>query len=224
MFGVTTSGGEEVRRLLEDAGREVAVFHANGTGGRVLESLVGEATFQGVLDFTTTELVDELVGGIASAGPNRLGGGMRDSGVPLLFVPGALDVINFLVHPESVPASFAKRLFHQHTPVATLMRTSVEESLQLAAIVAKKLARATGEVRVLIPAGGFSALDSPGEPFHDPVADAAAFTNALRELLDATVPMIVDSHNINDPAFAALAAEQFLALTQSEAPAMQRRQ
>ena len=160
MFGVTTTGGECVRQGLATAGHDVAVFHANGIGGQILEKLAAQGAFSGVLDWTTTELADELVGGIASAGPHRLEAAGA-VGVPQLFVPGAMDMVNFGPR-DTVPARFADRTFQQHTPVATLMRTTVDENTTLGGLAAKKLNAAVGPVEVVIPARGFSALSAPG--------------------------------------------------------------
>jgi uncharacterized protein (UPF0261 family) len=208
MFGVTTMGADRVRQRLTAEGLEVAVFHANGLGGAALERLVSEGRIGGVLDWTTTELADELTGGCASAGPGRLTAAGH-AGLPQVFVPGAMDVINFRL-PEAVPPCFSGRTFHAHTPAVTLMRTSAEESRELGEIVAAKLNKAKGPVRVLIPGRGFSALDLVGEPFHDPAADAA-FTEALRVKLDPAISCSVLDLHINDAAFADAAADEYIA-------------
>jgi uncharacterized protein (UPF0261 family) len=210
MFGVTTAGGEHVRAALARSGREVAVFHANGNGGRVLEKLVHEGRIGAVLDWTTTELADEVAGGIAGAGPGRLEAAGQE-GIPQLIVPGAIDVINFGA-PETVPARYAGRLLHQHTPLATLMRTNADEAREIGRLMAGKLGKATGPVRVLIPDGGFSALDAPGQPFHDPVADGA-FVDALTTHLPPGIEVEHSDLHINDAAFAELAASRFLDLS-----------
>lgn len=210
MFGVTTAGGNMVRENVFASGREMAVFHANGIGGQVLESLVVNGSLGGVLDWTTTELADELVGGIASAGPHRLEAATA-RGIPQLVVPGAIDIVNF-GPPESLPAAFADRTTHRHTPTATLMRTSADESAELGRIVAKKIAAANpGSVAVLIPTKGFSALSAPDGPFADPVADGA-FIDALRGEIRTDIAVELVEHNINDAAFANLAAQRFIEL------------
>jgi len=209
MFGVTTAGGGRVRALLEEAGCEVVVFHANGAGGATMEELIGQGLFAGVVDWTTTELADELVGGIRGAGPRRLeAAGAR--GVPQVVVPGALDVVNF-GPPESVPTRFAGRRFHAHTPAATLMRTSAAESAALGELIADKLNRARGPVRVLIPEGGFSALDAPGRPFEDREADAC-FTGALLAALRPEIAVERSVEHINSESFAGAVAGAMLAL------------
>lgn len=215
MFGVTTAGGEHVRRALAAAGREVAVFHANGNGGRTLERLIRTGQVSGVLDWTTTEITDEVVGGIATAGPHRLEAA-GEAGLPQLVVPGAVDVVNF-GGPETVPARFSGRTLHQHTPVATLMRTSADEAYEIGRVMAGALARARGPVRVLIPDGGFSALDAPGQPFADPAADKA-FVAGLSSALPAAVAVEHSAHHINDARFADLAARRFLDLASAGGP------
>lgn len=210
MFGVTTQGGNLVRQNVFASGREMAVFHANGIGGQVLESLVSNGSVAGVLDWTPTELADELVGGIASAGPHRMQAA-TERGIPQLVVPGAMDIVNFGPR-ESIPAEFADRLTVQHTPTATLMRTSADESSELGKIIAAKIAgAASGSVAVLIPTRGFSALSGPDGPFSDPVADSA-FIDALRADIDTDITVELADHNINDAAFAELASQRFVEL------------
>lgn len=209
MFGVTTPGTEAVRARLEQLGFEVAVFHANGVGGRIFERLIDENRFRGVIDFTTTELADELVSGYATAGPERLTAAARH-GLPQVVVPGALDVINFGA-PDTVPRRFAGRVFHQHTPVATLMRTNAAEYSQLATVIAEKLNRARGPVVVALPLGGFSELDAPGGPFYNPQADAG-FVEALERLLRPGIEVVRSECSINDERFAEVVVEHFLRL------------
>jgi uncharacterized protein (UPF0261 family) len=199
MFGVTTAGGNRVRAALEDAGCEVVVFHANGAGGATMEELVARGLFAGAVDLTITELADELVGGLRTAGPRRLeAAGAR--GLPQVVVPGGIDVVNFGA-PESVPARFKGRRLHAHTPATTLMRTSIDESRALGALVAEKLNRALGPVRVLVPEGGFSALDAPGAPFENEAADAA-FVSALEAELRPGIPVERLPDHINSETFA----------------------
>jgi uncharacterized protein (UPF0261 family) len=174
-----------------------------------MEELVEQGLFAGVVDWTTTELADELVGGVRSAGPRRLeAAGAR--GVPQVVVPGALDVVNF-GPPDSVPARFAGRRFHAHTPAATLMRTSAAESAALGGLIAEKLNRARGPVRVLIPDGGFSALDVPGGPFEDRAADSS-FAEALVAALRRGVAVERSAEHINSEPFARAVAGAMLAL------------
>lgn len=207
MFGNTTPCVEIAKALLEQAGYEVLVFHATGTGGRTMESLVAEGLIAGVLDITTTEWADELVGGVLSAGPQRLEAAAR-AGVPAVVVPGCLDMVNFWA-PDTVPEKFRGRTFYQHNPNITLMRTTAEECRRLGAILAEKLNRSTGPVSVLIPRGGLSMIDAEGGPFWDPAADGALF-DALKENLRADIRVIELEANINEPQFARACAAELL--------------
>ena len=209
MFGVTTAGGARVRAALEALGYEVVVFHANGVGGATMEELIGQGCFAGVVDWTITELADELVGGIRSAGPRRLeAAGAR--GLPQVVVPGAIDVVNFGPR-ETVPARYAGRRLHAHTPSTTLLRTSADESAALGRLVAAKLNRATGPVVVLAPLGGFSALDAPGGPFEDPAADVA-FAEALRAGLRPGIVLRELPEHINSEPFVRAVVEAALSV------------
>jgi len=199
MFGVTTPCVQAAREYLEDLGYETIVFHATGTGGRAMESLVEEGIVDGVLDVTTTEWADELVGGVLSAGPERLDAA-GERGIPQVVSTGALDMVNFGPR-DSVPEEFEGRLFHVHNPQVTLMRTTPEENAELGRIIAEKLNAATGPTALALPLGGVSMLDVEGEDFYDPEADAALF-DALREHLDADVELIERETDVNDEEFA----------------------
>ena len=207
MFGVTTRGGTLVRRFLEAAGCEVVVFHANGTGGRTMEALIARGTFAGILDWTTSEITDEIAGGICTAGPDRLEAAGAH-GVPQVVVPGAVDVINIR---GAIPRRFAKRTYHMHLPTVPLIRTSVRESREVGAFIARKLNAARGPIRVLIPEGGYSALDIAGGPFEDRKANAA-FVTALRADLRPEISVEVLPVHINSEGFARAAADAMLAL------------
>jgi uncharacterized protein (UPF0261 family) len=209
MFGNTTGCLEAAVPLLEAAGYEVLVFHATGTGGRALETLVASGLVAGVLDITTTELADELVGGVLSAGPERLDAAARH-GVPAVVAPGCLDMVNF-GPPETVPQRFAGRRFYAHNPQVTLMRTSPEESAALGQLVAGKVNASRGPVQVLLSRRGLSVIGAPGGPFHDPAADAALF-EALESGLRPGISCLSLDCGINDPAFARAAVEALLAL------------
>jgi uncharacterized protein (UPF0261 family) len=198
-FGNTTPCIDRARGLLEAAGYEVLVFHAVGTGGRTLESLIESGMVTGALDLTTTEWADELVGGILGAGPTRLEAAAR-KGVPAVVSTGCLDMVNF-GPPESVPARFAGRRFYQHNPQVTLMRTTPEENSELGAILARKLNLSTGPVTVVLPLRGGSVISAPGQPFHDPAADQALYA-ALKGNLRRDIPVIELDCLINDPPFA----------------------
>jgi uncharacterized protein (UPF0261 family) len=203
MFGVTTPCVTKARAVLEEAGYEVLVFHATGTGGRTMEELIRAGFIEGVLDLTTTELADELAGGVLSAGPDRLTAA-GEKGIPQVVSAGALDMVNFGA-PETVPARYAARLFYRHNPQVTLMRTTVEENAELGRILARKLNAAKGPTAFLLPKGGVSAIDLPGKPFHDPAADAA-FVRELKAKLAPHVTLIERDADINDEAFAGEAA------------------
>jgi uncharacterized protein (UPF0261 family) len=215
MFGVTTPCVDRARRYLEEQGLEVLVFHATGVGGQAMEALIRDGRVDGVLDLTTTELADELVGGVLSAGPDRLeAAGLR--GIPQVVSLGALDMVNF-GPADTVPDRFAGRNFHVHNPSVTLMRTTPEENTALGAQIADVLRRARGPVTVLIPKRGVSALDAPGRPFHDAKADEALFS-ALKSGLagDRRVKVIEREEHINDPAFADAAAAALVGLLNSK--------
>ena len=204
MFGVTTACVSTAREWLEERGYEVLVFHATGAGGRALESLVAEGFLAGVLDVTSTELADELVGGVLSAGADRLEAAGR-RGVPQVVSTGALDMVNFGAR-ETVPARFANRTLHVHTAEVTLMRTTAGECAELGRRIARKLSAATGPTALFIPLRGVSQIDADGQPFHDPDADAALF-GALRAGLAPTVEVHEVDQHINEPQFAVAMAE-----------------
>ena len=199
MFGVTTPCVTKARETLEANGYEVLVFHATGSGGRAMEDLIRNGFIAGVLDATTTELADELVGGILSAGPNRLEAA-GEVGIPQVIAPGALDMVNFAA-PNTIPEKFQDRTFYQHNPTVTLMRTTVEENARLGEIMAKKLNKAKSPTTVVIPSKGVSAIDKDGQPFHSPEAIQTWTTN-LKANLDQKVNLIETESHINDEDFA----------------------
>ncbi len=207
MFGVTTPCVTKAREILEAAGYEVLVFHATGTGGQAMEDLVKGGFLAGVLDATTTELADELVGGILSAGPDRLEAAGQ-SGLPQVVAPGALDMVNF-GPPDTVPEKFSDRLFYQHNPTVTLMRTTAEETAELGRTMARKLSEAQGPTTVIIPTQGVSAIDKTGQPFDSPEARAAWIDNLKAHIGDTVTVIEMDAH-INDDAFATKLAETLL--------------
>jgi uncharacterized protein (UPF0261 family) len=206
MFGVTTPCVERVRAALRERGFEPLVFSANGVGGQSLERLVAEGHLAGVVDVTTTELADRLVGGILPAAEGRLGSAGR-MGLPQVVSVGALDVVNFGPW-ETVPERFRGRTLHRHNAAVTLMRTTPEESAQLGHELAERLASGTGPRAVVLPLRGGSALSAPGGPFHDPAADAA-LAAALRARLPVDVDLIELDTHINDPAVADALVESF---------------
>jgi uncharacterized protein (UPF0261 family) len=199
MFGVTTPSVTRARETLERLGYEVLVFHATGTGGQSMEALVESGFLSGVLDLTTTELADELVGGVLSAGPHRLEAAGR-AGIPQVVSLGALDMVNF--GPiETVPERFRDRNLYVHNPTVTLMRTTPEECAQLGRQLGEKLSAATGPTALFVPLRGVSMIATRGQPFHDPGADQALF-EALRESVGDNVEVHELDVDINDPQFA----------------------
>jgi uncharacterized protein (UPF0261 family) len=208
MFGNTTACVQAAKAILENAGYEVLVFHATGTGGKTMESLIEAGLAAGVLDITTTEWADELVGGILGAGPTRLDAAAK-TGTPAIVTPGCLDMVNF-GGPETVPAKCAGRLFYQHNPQVTLMRTTTEECAELGRILAEKVNAYTGPVTVLLPKKAISVISAPGQKFYSPEADEALFS-AIKEQLEPRIPVIELECEINDPEFAEACARTLLA-------------
>ncbi len=204
MFGVTTPCVTAARRSLEERGYEVLVFHATGTGGQAMERLVEDGAFRAVLDMTTTELADELVGGVMSAGPHRLEAAGR-KGIPQLVCPGAIDMVNFGSR-ETVPAQFRGRTLYVHNPSVTLMRTTPEECAEIGRITAIKLNRAIGPVTVLIPLRGVSAIDKVGGPFYSQEA-LNSYRSALKTSLSPNIRLVELDAHINDEKFALVAAD-----------------
>jgi uncharacterized protein (UPF0261 family) len=199
MFGVTTPCVTAARERLEELGYEVLVFHATGTGGQSMEALMRGGFIAGVLDITTTELADDLVGGALSAGPERLEAA-GELGLPQVVSLGALDMVNFGPR-DSVPERFRDRLFYEHNPTVTLMRTTPDECAELGRRIARKLNAAQGPLTLFVPLRGVSMIAVEGQPFHDPEADEA-LVGALREGIDPSVDVRELDTDINDPAFA----------------------
>jgi uncharacterized protein (UPF0261 family) len=207
MFGVTTACVTAARRILEQSGYDVLVFHATGTGGQAMEQLIEDGAIQAVLDLTTTELADELVGGVMSAGPHRLEAAGR-KGIPQLVCPGAIDMVNF-GPAETVPIKFRTRKLYVHNPTVTLMRTTPEECAAIGRITATRLNRATGPVTVLIPLQGVSAIDKLGGPFYSPEA-LDSYCGALKATLSSAVQLVELDAHINDDSFARAATDLLL--------------
>lgn len=214
MFGVTTPCVDAAREFLEEKGYEVLVFHATGTGGKVMERLIEEGYFKGVLDITTTEWCDELVGGLLAAGPNRLEAAGKHK-VPQVVSVGALDMVNF--GPiDTVPEKFKGRKFYKHNPTVTLMRTTVEENKKLGEIIAEKLNKAEGPTVLMLPLKGVSMIDAEGQPFYGPEEDKILF-DTLRENIDRSkVELIEMDAHINDKEFALTAAKKLLELMENK--------
>ncbi len=211
MFGVTTPCVTTARERLEELGYEVLVFHATGTGGQSLEALARAGFLVGVLDVTTTELADELVGGVLSAGPDRLEAA-GELGLPQVVSLGALDMVNFGPR-ESVPERFAGRNLYVHNPTITLMRTTPEECLELGRQIGRKLSAATGPVALYIPLQGVSMIAVEGQVFHDPEADEALL-RGLHETLRPNVEVHELDTDVNDAAFATAMADRLHAMIQ----------
>ena len=209
MFGNTTPCVDRARQIFEAAGYEVLVFHATGTGGETMEGLIADGYVSGVFDVTTTEWADELCGGVFTAGPHRLEAAAR-AGIPQVIAPGCLDMVNF-GGVETVPTKYQDRNLYRWNPNVTLMRTTPDENAELGRIIAEKANRSTGPVAVLIPLGGVSQLDSAGNPYWWPEADAALF-GAIKQNLRADISVVEIDHNINDPAFAAEAVRRLRAM------------
>lgn len=207
MFGNTTACVTEAKLILEEAGYEVLVFAATGAGGRAMESLIESGMVAGVLDITTTEWADELVGGVLGAGPERMDAAAKAK-VPAVVVPGCLDMVNF-GERDSVPEKFAGRNFYVHNSQVTLMRTNPAECSELGRIIAEKVNAYTAPAAILIPRKAISVISAPGQPFHDPAADAALRDAIVRH---SRLPVEEFDAEINDPAFARACAERLLGL------------
>ena len=207
MFGNTTECVDAARKTLEAAGYEVLVFHATGTGGKTMETLVADGLIKGVLDITTTEWADELCGGTLSAGPTRLEAAGK-AGIPAIVTPGCLDMANFGAR-ETVPGKYEGRNFYIHNPQVTLMRTTPEECTQLGKILAEKVNAYTGPATVLLPTKAISIISAEGQPFYDPAADAALFA-AIKENLSPDIGLIEVDAEINAPEFAEACAQALL--------------
>lgn len=208
MMGVTTTCAIAMTKHLEDAGIEPLSFHATGAGGRTMESLVSTGLVTGVADMTTSELADELVGGICSAGPERLTAAGR-MGCPQVVSLGGLDMVKFGSR-DSVPERFGGRVLFEHNPQITLMRTDRDECEELGRRVAARLNTASGPTAVLIPRAGFSQISVEAQPFHDPSADAVLIDTLLHDL-ESHVEVYDLATHINDPAVAKTAADALIA-------------
>ena len=215
MFGVTTPCVDRVRQSLEAEGLDPLVFHATGSGGQAMEELVADGLIGGVLDITTTEVADELVGGVMPCGPWRFDM-IVQKGIPYVMSLGALDMVNFGAR-DTVPQQFADRLFWVHNPQVTLMRTSVEENRRLALWIAEKVNRSTAQIEILIPEQGISMLDAEGQPFHDHDADHALF-ETLEQEIQQTDDRRVTRHpfHINDIEFSEAIVEAFLRVSKNQ--------
>jgi uncharacterized protein (UPF0261 family) len=217
MFGVTTPCVTQVRERLESKGYDCLVFHATGTGGQAMEKLVESGLLGGVLDITTTEVADEVVGGVFKAGPGRFDV-IFEKQIPYVMSLGALDMVNF-GSCDTVSPQFRERLLHAHNSQVTLMRTTPEENRQFARWMAAKINRSVAPYILLIPENGVSMLDAPGQPFYDPAADAALFEELESAIHANSVRKIrrVPAH-INDPEFAEALLAAFEEVNTKESP------
>jgi uncharacterized protein (UPF0261 family) len=207
MFGVTTDCVTRLRQLIEDD-YETYVFHATGTGGQSMEKLADSGLVAGLIDVTTTEVADFLLGGIFPCTEDRFGAVAR-TGLPYVGSVGAVDMVNFGAR-ETVPARCADRNLYVHNPQVTLMRTTPQENEAIGEWIAGRLNRCEGEVRFVLPLGGVSAIDAPGMPFHDPAADEALFAAIRSAFIETPRRRLIETpHHINDPACAQLLADQF---------------
>lgn len=209
MFGNTTKCVDKCTELLKDKGYEVFAFHATGTGGAAMESLIREGVFDGVLDVTTTELADELCEGILSAGPDRVTAA-GDMGIPQIIVPGCLDMVNY-AQKHTVPEKYGSRQFFSWSPDITLMRTNAQENEQLGKELAEKATNAKGPAALFLPLKGISALDSEGELFYSPETDAVLF-KAIKNNVGDHVKVVELDTDINNGEFATALVEGLLKL------------
>lgn len=209
MFGVTTPCIKMAKEYLENQGYNVLVFHATGAGGKSMEALIDAGFIKGVLDMTTTEWCDEVVGGVLNAGPNRLEAAGK-KGIPQVVSVGALDMVNFGPW-DTVPAQFKDRNLYKHNPTVTLMRTTGEELEKIGTIIGEKLNMAKGKTVLMLPLKGVSGIDVEGAPFYDPEADQALF-DALRNKVADNVELIEMDNAINDEEFAIAAAKKLIEL------------
>jgi uncharacterized protein (UPF0261 family) len=207
MFGNTTDCVNRARGILEEAGYEVLVFHATGTGGKTMESLIADGYIVGSLDITTTELADEVCGGVFSAGPERCMAASR-APIPAVIVPGCVDMANFW-GIDTIPAQYKARKLYEWNPNVTLMRTNVEENRRIGRMIAAAANAAAAPVAVVLPLKGVSMVDSEGGDFWDPEADRACY-DAIKSDLVPGIPVIEMDNNINDPEFAAKCAAVLL--------------
>ena len=207
MFGNTTKAVDQARAVLEQNGYEVLVFHATGTGGKTMESLISDGYIVGSMDITTTELADEVCGGVLSAGPQR-GLAASKAGIPAVLVPGCVDMANFW-GIDTVPEKYKQRNLYEWNPQVTLLRTNVAENIKMGNMIAAAANAATAPVAIVLPLKGVSMLDSPGGRFWDPEADRACF-EAIKHNVKENIPVIELDYNINDAEFAVKVAETLL--------------
>ena len=210
MFGVTTPCVKAAEDYLHEQGYDVLVFHATGTGGKCMEALINQGFIKGVLDLTTTEWCDEVVGGVLNAGPDRLTAAGKN-GIPQVVSVGALDMVNF-GPMDTVPAQFKDRNLYKHNPTVTLMRTTADELKSIGHEIATRLTDATGKTTLMLPLKGVSMIDVEGQPFYDAEADNVLFDTLRTELADSNVEIVELDTDINDKEFAVAAAKKLISL------------
>ena len=210
MFGVTTPCVKAAEDYLHEQGYDVLVFHATGTGGKCMEALINQGFIKGVLDLTTTEWCDEVVGGVLNAGPDRLTAAGKN-GIPQVVSVGALDMVNF-GPMDTVPAQFKDRNLYKHNPTVTLMRTTADELKSIGHEIATRLADATGKTTLMLPLKGVSMIDVEGQPFYDAEADKVLFDTLRTELANSNVEIVELDTDINDKEFAVAAAKKLISL------------
>jgi uncharacterized protein (UPF0261 family) len=210
MFGVTTPCIDQAKAYLESKGYEVLVFHATGTGGRTMEALVKAGFFKGVLDLTTTEWCDEIVGGVLAAGPERCEAAIK-AGIPQVVSVGACDMVNF-GPMDTVPAEFKNRNLYKHNPTVTLMRTTAEENAKIGEALASKWNQASVDMEVLLPLKGVSMIDADGQAFDGPEERKQLFASIKAGINNPHVTIKEMDNNINDEAFALAAAKKLIEL------------
>lgn len=210
MFGVTTPCVKAAEDYLHEQGYDVLVFHATGTGGKCMEALINQGFIKGVLDLTTTEWCDEVVGGVLNAGPDRLTAAGKN-GIPQVVSVGALDMVNF-GPMDTVPAQFKDRNLYKHNPTVTLMRTTADELKSIGHEIATRMADATGKTTLMLPLKGVSMIDVEGQPFYDAEADKVLFDTLRTELADSNVEILELDTDINDKEFAVAAAKKLISL------------
>ncbi|KAK6815995.1 hypothetical protein RU639_009284 [Aspergillus parasiticus] len=217
MFGVTTPGVDRIRGHLEDVyGFEVYVFHATGAGGKAMERLIREGQLDAVVDLTTSEIVDEVMGGVLSAGPERLVAAAR-AGIPQVVSVGACDMVNFGPR-NTIPERYEGRLIYEHNPTVTLVRPNAEETVKVARFIAEKLRTYAVKpelIRLVLPTGGISMIDTPGQPFYEPEVDEVLFSTLEKQLEGSGISIVRDPRAINDPAFAVRVADMLGDLVKS---------
>lgn len=208
VYGITTAGARIVAERLGERGIETVAFHSNGVGGPTMEQQIAAGTFRAVLDWSITEVADDVVGGVCAVGESRLTNAPR-LGLSQVVVPGGVDVVNFGA-PDTMPPDLRARPWHAHTPEATLLRTNAEENAAIARLVADRIRTTTAPIRVVVPLGGFSALSAEGGPLHDPAADLA-FYDTIRDELRGVANIDVTAHPaaINTREFANHVADAF---------------